>query len=248
MEVRRNFRGLSILSDRPLTVLWVGSDNSKETSLSDAHGDGCVVVHARPGDAPRCLASFSVDVVALEESPLTLATLKLCSRLARASRLPVVIVSETAAEDWMVLAFRAEASDYLLLPLSGEELRARLASIARRHRGVGPTDAGDDIVGLSGLTVYPRERRVSLGERQLQLTGTEFELLLCLARAAGNPVTHDELLGTVWGPEYLDCRHYLRLYIRYLREKIEAQPAHPQFILNERGIGYRLNAGVVASN
>jgi two-component system KDP operon response regulator KdpE len=206
----------------------------------------CTVIRSRATDATKCIAAYSPEIVAIEESPLTHDALTLCLRLARATKAPVVIVSETADEEVMVQAYRAQAADYLLLPLRPEELRARLAAVARRHRYVVAEEPDDACISIGGLRVYPRERRVSLDSRELQLTATEFQLLLCLARAAGNPVSHDQLLETVWGPEYVDCRHYLRLYIRYLREKLEAQPDQPELIVNAWGIGYKLNIETMA--
>jgi two-component system KDP operon response regulator KdpE len=199
------------------------------------------VIQSRPPDAAKCIAAFSPDIVAIEESPLTNEGLALCLRLTRITHVPIVFVSSTSDEEMMVRAYRTDAADYLLLPLRAEELRARLAAVARRHRSFAASQIEDGCLTIGGLRVYPRERRVSLGARELQLTATEFQLLLCLARAAGNPVSHDQLLETVWGPEYIDCRHYLRLYIRYLREKIEAQPDQPELIVNAWGIGYKLN-------
>jgi two-component system KDP operon response regulator KdpE len=225
-----------------LSVLWIGSGEPNNTTPSSAPRDGCVVVHARPADAPKIISAISADVIAIEESPLTSQSLALCSRLVRMARMPVVIVSKTADEESMLRAYRADAADYLLLPLPPEELRARLAATARRHCSVRPRIAEESCLTIGGLKVYPKERRVSLGKRQLQLTTMEFDLLLCLARAAGNPVSHKELLETVWGADYSNCRHYLRLYIRYLRAKIETKPDQPKLIINEWGIGYRLSA------
>jgi two-component system KDP operon response regulator KdpE len=228
------------MTSRPLGVLWIGSPHSTNVPLSEMQEGACTVVRSSATDAVKCIAAYSPDIVAIEESPLTHDSLVLCSRLSRSTPTPVVIVSESADEEIIVEAFKAEAVDYLLLPLRPEELRARLAAVARRYRSLSP-QIDNGCLTIGGLRVYPRERRVSLDSRELQLTATEFQLLLCLARAAGNPVSHDQLLEAVWGPEYVDCRHYLRLYIRYLREKIEAQPDQPELIVNAWGIGYKLN-------
>jgi len=229
------------LTGRPLNVLWIGSAHSTTVPLSEIQEDTFTVTRSRPADAAKCMGDCPADLVAIEESPLSQESIDLCFRLSRSLRTPVVIVSETPDEQVMVRAYRAGAADYLLLPLRPRELRARLAAVARRYSATAAPQSTNGCLTIGGLRVYPAERMVWLGARELRLTSTEFQLLLCLARAAGNPVPHDELLEAVWGPEYVDCRNYLRLYIRYLREKLEAQPDQPELIVNAWGIGYRLN-------
>ena len=229
------------MTSRALSVLWIGPVHSTNVPLSEMQKDACTVVRSRPTDAIKCIAAFAPDIVAFEDSPFKRDGLNLCSRLARATTSPVVVVSDTSDEETIVQAYRAGVADYLLLPLGTEELRARLAAVARRYRCIAGSGNENGCLTIGGLRVCPRDRRVSLGTRELQLTATEFQLLLCLARAAGTPVSHVQLLETVWGPEYVDCRHYLRLYIRYLREKIEDQPDQPELIVNTWGVGYRLN-------
>lgn len=229
------------MTSRPLNVLWIGSAHSTNVPLCEMPEDTYNIIRSRPADAAKCAAAYLPDMVAIEESPLRGDGINLCHRLSRSTRCPIVIISETSDEAVMVRAFRAGAADYLLLPLRPQELRARLAAVVRRYGSLAASKPSNGCLTIGDLRIYPADRRVFVGGRELQLTATEFQLLLCLARAGGNPVSHDQLLEAVWGPEYIDCRNYLRLYVRYLRGKLEAQPDQPELIVNAWGIGYKLD-------
>jgi two-component system KDP operon response regulator KdpE len=203
------------------------------------------VVECPPEQALAKVDSGTYDLVLIHESPLSQRSIALCSRISVLKSLPVVVVSATADEDEIVHAYDAGASDYLVLPLKPVEIRARLQAIMRRP-AVRPHPGLDSALAVGDLRLDSTARRVWRGDRELALTTTEFNLLLCLVREAGRPVTHEKLLATVWGPEYSDCRHYLRLYIKYLREKLEKDPSSPSMILNEWGVGYRLNMPMTA--
>jgi two-component system KDP operon response regulator KdpE len=225
-----------------LQVLWIQYPSWEGCSLPDDH---LTVVECPPEQALAKVDSASYDLVLIHESPLSQRAISLCSRIAVLKSLPVVIVSSTAEEDEIVRAYEAGASDYLVLPLKPVEIRARLQAIMRRP-AVRPHPGFATSLTVGDLRLDSSSRRVWHGGRELTLTATEFNLLLCLVRDAGRPVTHEKLLATVWGPEYGDCRHYLRLYIKYLREKLEEDPSSPSMILNEWGVGYRLNVPMTA--
>ena len=130
------------------------------------------------------------------------------------------------------------ADDYLVKPFSVSELLARMR-VALRHRGV-HTQAALTRYEQQGLRVDLAAHRVSLEGVEVHLTPTEFKLLARLVRSAGQVVTHRALLSDVWGPEFTAHTHYLRLYMAQLRAKLEREPADPQRLLTEPGVGYRL--------
>jgi two-component system KDP operon response regulator KdpE len=152
--------------------------------------------------------------------------------------LPILVVSARHQEAQKIQLLDAGADDYLTKPFSVAELLARIR-VALRHRGTSlaaavTTHELDDLrVDLALHAVHSR------GEL-LHLTPTEFNLLARLVRSAGRVVTHRQLLADVWGQEFTEHTHYLRLYMGQLRAKIEIDPAEPRHLLTETGVGYRL--------
>lgn len=158
--------------------------------------------------------------------------------LLRELRVPVVVVSARQDEAGKIALLDAGADDYLVKPFSVPELLARVR-VALRHRGVNVA-AAQTRYAVGGLEVDLEGHRVSLQGEALHLTPTEFRLLARLVRTAGRVVTHRQLLTDVWGAEFTEHTHYLRIYMGTLRGKIEAEPAAPRFLLTEPGVGYRL--------
>jgi two-component system KDP operon response regulator KdpE len=152
--------------------------------------------------------------------------------------LPILVVSARHQEAQKIALLDAGADDYLTKPFGVSELLARIR-VALRHRGTTVAAAVTEHV-LDGLAVDVALRQVTLHGAPVHLTPTEFNLLARLVRSAGRVVTHRQLLADVWGPEYTDHTHYLRLYMGQLRAKIEADPAEPRHLLTETGVGYRL--------
>jgi two-component system, OmpR family, KDP operon response regulator KdpE len=156
----------------------------------------------------------------------------------RASALPIIVVSARHQEAQKIALLDAGADDYLGKPFSVGELLARIR-VALRHRGTALAPAVT-VHQLDGLRVDLDTRAVERDGQALHLTPTEFKLLARLVRSAGRVVTHRQLLADVWGPEFTDHTHYLRLYMGQLRAKIEPVPAEPRHLLTETGVGYRL--------
>jgi len=165
---------------------------------------------------------------------------ELVGQLRKQHTLPILIVSARHQETEKIKLLDAGADDFLTKPFSVGELLARIR-VALRHRGtaLAPAstvhEAGDLKVDLGSHLVEVRGAPV-------HLTPTEFNLLARLVRSAGKVVTHRQLLADVWGPEFTDHTHYLRLYMGQLRAKIEQDPAEPRHLLTETGVGYRLAA------
>jgi two-component system KDP operon response regulator KdpE len=151
---------------------------------------------------------------------------------------PVIVVSARHQEAQKIALLDAGADDYLTKPFNVGELLARIR-VALRHRGTSLA-AAVTMHELEDLRVDLSARRVERDGVALHLTPTEFNLLARLVRSAGRVVTHRQLLTDVWGGEFTEHTHYLRLYMAQLRAKIERDPAEPRHLLTETGVGYRL--------
>jgi two-component system KDP operon response regulator KdpE len=154
--------------------------------------------------------------------------------------LPILVVSARHQEAQKIALLDAGADDYLTKPFSVAELLARIR-VALRHRGTALSPALT-VHELDGLKVDLNLRRVEVNGEPIHLTPTEFKLLARLVRSAGRVVTHRQLLTDVWGADFSEHTHYLRLYMGQLRAKIERDPAEPRHLLTEAGVGYRLAA------
>jgi two-component system KDP operon response regulator KdpE len=152
--------------------------------------------------------------------------------------LPILVVSARHQEAQKIQLLDAGADDYLTKPFSVAELLARIR-VALRHRGT-TVAAAVTMHELDDLRVNITLHTVVSQGQELHLTPTEFKLLARLVRSAGRVVTHRQLLTDVWGAEFTEHTHYLRLYMGQLRAKIEIDPAEPRHLLTETGIGYRL--------
>jgi two-component system KDP operon response regulator KdpE len=152
--------------------------------------------------------------------------------------LPILVVSARHQEAQKIHLLDAGADDYLTKPFSVGELLARIR-VALRHRGTTLAAAVTEYV-LDDLWVDLSAHLVRCKGETLHLTKTEFKLLARLVRSSGKVVTHRQLLVDVWGDEFIEHIHYLRLYMAQLRAKIEDNPAEPRYLLTETGVGYRL--------
>jgi two-component system KDP operon response regulator KdpE len=162
----------------------------------------------------------------------------LVARVRRASAMPILVISARHVEAQKVALLDAGADDYLTKPFGIAELLARVR-VALRHRGtrLAPAVTRHE---LEDLRIDLETRRVERDGAALHLTPTEYALLARLTRSVGRVVTHRQLLADVWGAEYTEHTHYLRLYMGQLRAKIERDPAEPRHLLTETGVGYRL--------
>ncbi len=165
----------------------------------------------------------------------------LLAELRREQTTPVIVISARQQEQHKVELLDAGADDYLVKPFSVGELLARMR-VAWRHRGL-HTRPAQTRYEHADLAIDLAAHRVSLHGAEVHLTPTEFKLLARLVRSAGQVVSHRVLLADVWGAEYTEQTQYLRLYMGQLRAKLEANPADPQRLLTEPGVGYRLGEG-----
>ncbi|MBN1579364.1 MAG: response regulator transcription factor [Anaerolineae bacterium] len=154
------------------------------------------------------------------------------------SNVPVIMLTAKSEESDKVRGLELGADDYVTKPFSARELSSRVKALLRRSE-MPPTMEKKAIRIDDRLSIDFQRHEVWVGGEKVGLRPTEYRLLYHLVNNAGWVMSHETLLSKVWGYEYRDEIQYLRLYIRYLREKIEVDPANPQYILTERGIGYQ---------
>jgi len=152
---------------------------------------------------------------------------------------PIVVVTARSQEDEKVMALDAGADDYLTKPFGVHELKARIRVALRHLTSQSGADAAP-ILFLGDVKVDLETRRITKGEQEIHLTPTEFNLLAMLARAPGKVITQRALLIEVWGAAYERETHYLRIYMKQLRQKLEPDPSTPKYLITETGVGYRL--------
>lgn len=151
--------------------------------------------------------------------------------------IPVIMLTAKTEEDDRVRGLELGADDYVTKPFSPRELVSRVRAVLRRTE----KQRGEEgVIQVDGRLKIDFDRReVWVSGKLVKLRPTEYRLLYHLVKNAGWVITHDQILAKVWGYEYRDEPHYVRLYVNYLREKLEEDPAHPKYILTERGVGYR---------
>jgi two-component system KDP operon response regulator KdpE len=156
----------------------------------------------------------------------------------KASNVPVIMLTARGEEDDKVRGLRLGADDYVAKPFSQRELSSRVQAVLRRAEAP-PLVARTKVVVDEDLTIDFSRAEVYLRGQRVQLTPTEYRLLYHLASSPGRVLPYETILAKVWGMEYREEEHYVRLYVNYLRQKIEPDPSHPKYILTERGLGYR---------
>jgi DNA-binding response OmpR family regulator len=154
------------------------------------------------------------------------------------STVPVIMVTAKGEEEERVRGLELGADDYVTKPFSPRELVSRVRAVLRRTEMASETTHGLMVVDDRLKLDFDRHE-IWVDEKLVSLRPTEYRLLYYLVQNAGWVVTHDQILTNVWGYEYRDQPHYVRLYINYLRQKLEKDPANPKYILTERGLGYR---------
>jgi two-component system KDP operon response regulator KdpE len=164
---------------------------------------------------------------------------QVCQRIREFSNVPIIMLTAKAQESEVLRGFDVGADDYLTKPFSAKELVARVKAVLRRARN-GETESVTTFQ-CGSLTIDFARHTVTVEGETIQLTRTEYAVLRQLALHANCAVLHQDLLTSIWGPEYRDDIDYLRAYIHYLRRKIESDPSQPQYIVTLQGVGYMLS-------
>ncbi|HLH22486.1 MAG TPA: response regulator transcription factor [Chloroflexota bacterium] len=230
-------------TERPPRVLAVDDEPRMVDFLRvSLHQHGFQVQEASTGEeALQAVRNDFPDLVLLDVALPDMDGFDVLQRLRLSSSVPVIIVTVHSDESDRIHGLTLGADDYVSKPFSPAELAARIKAVLRRT-------AGTEVAQSPLVTIDERlqidfeEREAIVEGRRLRLRPTEHRLLYHLVQNAGRTLSFETILARVWGPEYREESHYVHLYITYLRQKIEPDPANPRYILSKRGVGYSFRA------
>jgi two-component system, OmpR family, KDP operon response regulator KdpE len=224
----------------PVVVLIEDEPQIRRFLRATLTGQGYRLFEATTGaDGLVEVGSRQPDVVIVDLGLPDVDGIDVIRRLREWTAVPIIVLSARGQERDKVTALDAGADDYVSKPFGASELLARIR-VALRHTAGASHEADDATFTVRELRMDLLHRQVFVGDREVRLTPIEYKLLATLVRHAGKVVTHQQLLREVWGPTHTDQAHYVRVYMAHLRHKLEAEPARPQYLLTEPGVGYRL--------
>lgn len=215
-----------IVDDEPQILRFLGH------ALAAAGYDTCTA--STGAEALRAVAAHNPDLMVLDLGLPDADGKTVIETLRRSSDLPVIVLSARDQEMEKIMALDLGADDFVAKPFAIGELLARLRVCLRPAR-----KTAEPVLRLGPLTIDTAAHRVARDGRDLHLTPKEFDLLAALAEAPGRVLTHRQLLARIWGPAHVEDVPYLRVFIGQLRQKVEQNPARPELILTEPGVGYR---------
>ncbi len=225
---------------RPYRILVVDDEDRMRRFIRlNLEYDGFEVVEASNGrEALERVRDSLPDLVLLDVMMPDRDGFEVLETLREISDVPVIMLTARGSEEDIVRGLELGADDYVTKPFSTRELVSRIKAVLRRFEAVRGSLHG--VVEVDDRLKIDFDRReVWVDGKLVKLRPTEYRLLYHLVQNAGWVMTYEQLLSRVWGYEYRDEYHYVRLYINYLRQKIEEDPSHPKYILTERGVGYR---------
>jgi len=201
--------------------------------------DGFEVVTAYNGkEALEQVRTQLPDLILLDIMMPDINGFDVLKKIREVNNVPVIMLTAKGEEDDRIQGLELGADDYITKPFSPRELVSRIRAVLRRTKAF-KEDQADQIKVDDRLTIDFSRREVWVEGKKVDLRPTEYRLLYHLVQNAGWVNTHEQLLSKVWGFEYQDEPHYVRLYVNYLRKKLEKDPSNPKYILTERGVGYR---------
>lgn len=226
---------------RPGTKILVVDDEQRMIHFIRMNLDleGFAVHEAYDGkDALDQVRKIIPDLVILDVMMPKMDGFETLALLRENSNVPVIMLTARGEEDDRVRGLELGADDYVTKPFSPQELVSRVRAVLRRVEP--PKGGSGEAIQVNGrLRIDFDRHEIFVNDELVKLRPTEYRLLFHLVQNAGWVVSHDQLLAKVWGYEYQSETHYLRLYVNYLREKLETDPRDPKYILTERGVGYR---------
>ncbi len=224
------------------TILIVDDDLTLIDLLSQSlEKAGYDVLSATNGiDALQTLYKDKLDLIILDVMMPRMDGWETCSRMREISDVPIIMLTAKDEEADTLKGFQCGVDDYVTKPFSFAELTARVKAVLQRAR-TPPSDRKQRVYIFDDLVVDADNSQVTVRGKPVSLTPTEYQLLLTLAENAGRILSQEQLLSQVWGPEYVGETGYIKRYIWYLRQKIEDDPSDPQYIITERGFGYKLD-------
>lgn len=220
------------------TILVVDDDQGlRELIRISLEHEGYAVIQAANGlECVSAVREQQPDLVLLDVMMPEMDGLEACSRLREFSRVPVLMLTARVQSTDIVTGLDKGADDYLVKPFNMDELSARIRALLRRV----PIAYRPIVAGNGEIQIDQQKREVSVRGELVDLTPTEYQLLMILAENAGKVVEHEQLLRAVWGQEFTKDNDYLKVYIWHLRRKLEQDPRNPKLLLTEWGVGYRL--------
>ena len=202
--------------------------------------DGYNVIEAHSGEeALEKIRVHQPDLVLLDVMMPGIDGFETLRMLREFSSVPVIMLTAKGEEDDKIYGLELGADDYVTKPFGPRELSSRIKAVLRRAETPSVTPAEAILKIDDRLSIDFNTREVIVEGKRIKLRPTEYRLLYHLVENAGWTVPYEQLLAKVWGYEYRDETHYVRLYVNYLREKIEEDPSNPKYIITERGVGYR---------
>ena len=190
-------------------------------------------------EAIRKVRDEMPDLVVLDVEMPKLDGFETLREIRRTAPVPVIMLTVRGDEEDRIKGLDLGADDYVTKPFSARELVSRINAVLRRVEMSSPAERSTRIQIDERLIVDFDRREVLVNDEPVKLRPTEYRLLHYFVQNPGRVLTHEQLLSKVWGPEYVDDNQLLRLYVTYLRQKIELDPSKPHYIFNERGVGYR---------
>ncbi len=226
--------------DHKPKILVVEDDPALMRLLSlNLKGEGYLVETAADGmEGLRLTYEKKPALVILDIRMPLLDGWTVCQRVREVSDVPLLILTCHKGLKDKVKGLSLGADDYLSKPFDMEELLLRIRALLRRSRWL-PYISKPTVFDDGYLWVDLEAREVRRGGKRVKLTPTEYRLLACFVQNRGRVLSNEYLLSQAWGPEYMEETHYVKVYVRHLRRKIEGSPASPRYILTERGVGYR---------
>ncbi|RME99110.1 MAG: DNA-binding response regulator [Chloroflexi bacterium] len=185
---------------------------------------------------------FRPDVIVLDVMMPDMDGWQTCERFREMTDVPIIMLTALGSQDEVIKGLNLGADDYLVKPITADELGARIRAVLRRVSRSSDSNGSkktEPIFTQDNLVVDLDKYEVTIDGERIDLSPTEFKLLAVLVKYKGRVLPHEFLLTEVWGPEYVGEIDYLRLYISYLRRKLESDPSNPNLIHNEWGVGYR---------
>lgn len=228
---QRDGKRILVVDDEPRMINFIRMNLELE---------GHQVIEAHTGlEALEAVRTKLPDIVLLDVMMPELDGFETLRMLREFTNIPVIMLTAKSDENDKVYGLELGADDYIAKPFGPRELSSRIKAVLRRA-DMPSTAPEQAILKIDDrLSVDFNRREVIVNGERIKLRPTEYRLLYHLIENAGWTVPHDQLLAKVWGYEYRDEAHYVRLYVNYLREKIEEDPSNPKYILTERGVGYR---------
>lgn len=228
----------------PGELILVVDDEANIVELARLYleNEGFRVIGAATGEeALRALAEHHPDLMVLDIMLPEIDGWEVCKRVRASSRLPIIMLTARDSEVDRIVGLEIGADDYLVKPFSPRELVARVKAVLRRVAC--PPEETEKSIKVDDLIIDPDRRKVLREGEEIPLTSREFDLLYLLAVNRGIVFSRDRLLERIWGYTYYGDTRTVDVHIRHLREKLERDPAHPQYLITVWGVGYKFSEG-----